>query len=122
VPELVLDPNTAPVRVLATLPHFGPTLANRLVEARSEGPFHSLEEVSDRVRGLGPVTLAGIAPYLRIEPESGPERGKIVPNRGDRTIEIPRAPRRKSTRGRKPAATPRQPRLAATRPITSPVR
>src|SRR5438046_1011919 len=53
-PELVLDANTAPAQVLAALPHFGPTLANRLVEARSEGPFRSLEEVKERVRGLGP--------------------------------------------------------------------
>src|SRR5262249_53442055 len=65
-PELVLDPNTAPLRALAGLPHVGPALAQRLVEARTERPFSSLDDLQGRVRGVGPVTLARLEPYLRI--------------------------------------------------------
>jgi competence protein ComEA len=65
--ELMLDPNTATPEALAALPHLGPTLARRIFEARADGPFRSLEDVRARVRGIGPVTLAQIAPYLRID-------------------------------------------------------
>lgn len=67
VGELVLDANTAPVEALETLPNIGPTLARRIVEARADGPFRSLDDVRARVRGIGPVTLARITPYLRID-------------------------------------------------------
>jgi Helix-hairpin-helix motif len=65
--ELVLDPNTATPEALSALPHLGPTLARRISEARADGPFRSLEDVQARVRGIGPATLAQIAPYLRID-------------------------------------------------------
>src|SRR5438874_663438 len=71
VPDLALDPNTAPPRALTALPHIGPALANRIIEARSERPFTSLDDIRDRVRGVGPVTLTRIAAYLRIEPKPG---------------------------------------------------
>ncbi len=64
---LVLDANTAPAEALETLPHVGPTLARRIVEARAEGAFRSLPDLQARVRGIGPVTLARITPYLRID-------------------------------------------------------
>ena len=72
--DLVLDPNTASPQALEALPHVGPTLARRIAEARADGPFRSLDDVRARVRGIGPVTLARIAPYLKIAspPESGP--------------------------------------------------
>lgn len=70
-PELVLDPNSAPPRALAALPHIGPALASRLVEARTERPFSSLDDLRNRVRGVGPVTLARIAPYLQVDEVSG---------------------------------------------------
>jgi competence protein ComEA len=66
--DLVLDPNTAPAEVLAALPRFGPAMTERMVAARDERPFSSLEDLQDRVRGVGPVTLARLAPHLRIEP------------------------------------------------------
>jgi Helix-hairpin-helix motif len=65
--ELVLDPNTATPEALSALPHLGPTLAHRIADARADGPFRSLEDVRARVRGIGPATLAQIAPYLRID-------------------------------------------------------
>jgi competence protein ComEA len=72
--ELKLDPNTATAEALTALPHIGPTLARRIVEARSDGPFRSPEDIRARVRGIGPATLAQIQPYLRIgdEVEIGP--------------------------------------------------
>ena len=117
VPDLVLDVNRAPLRALAALPHLGPTLARRLDEARAERPFGSLEEIRARVRGVGPVTLARIAPHLRIEdpPVSGVSPGNLALAlaRSDRPVETPRAPRRKVARARRPGSTPRQPRLVA---------
>ena len=76
----MLDPNTASPQALEALPHLGPTLARRIAEARADGPFRSLDDVRARVRGIGPVTLARIAPHLQIAPppESGPvfKRGR----------------------------------------------
>ena len=66
VSELKLDPNTATAEALTALPHLGPTLARRIVEARADGPFRSPDDIR-RVRGIGPATLARIEPYLRIE-------------------------------------------------------
>jgi competence protein ComEA len=116
VPDLVLDVNTAPEPVLAALPHVGPALVRRLVEARNQRPFTSPEDLKARVRGVGPVTLARIAPYLRFEPASGSQP------------EPPEAPQRKTTRPRKRAPATIPPNLTAMttpaqpRPITSPAR
>jgi type II secretory pathway component PulK len=99
-PELVLDPNTAPPRVLAALPNFGPALVNRLVEARAERPFSSLDDVRDRVRGVGPVTLARIAPHLRrFSLES------LASTNSSRPVAKPRTSRRKTIRTPKPRST-----------------
>jgi hypothetical protein len=112
-PEFVLDVNHAPLRALAALPHLGPTLARRLDEARTERPFSSLEEVRNRVRGIGPVTLARISPHLRIGtlPASAVRSEKLASAGPDRPGEVQRAPRRRGTRARKPASRPRQPGL-----------
>jgi competence protein ComEA len=69
-PTLVVDANTAPARVLTALPHVGPTLVRAWVAARTDRPFSSPEDAQSRVRGLGPATLAQIAPYLRFEPST----------------------------------------------------
>jgi competence protein ComEA len=74
LPELVLDPNTAPKQVLMALPHAGPTLVARLVEAREARPFASAEDARHRVIGLGPTTVAKLAPHLRFHTASGPVR------------------------------------------------
>jgi hypothetical protein len=115
IPDLILDVNSAPLRALAALPHLGPTLARRLDEARAERPFGSLEEIRARVRGVGPVILARIAPHLRIEnqPGSGVSPANLALARSDRPVETPRAPRRRVARARRPGSTPRQPRLVA---------
>lgn len=64
--EFVVDPNTAPPEVLAALPRLGPTLVGRIVNARSIAPFASLNDLDDRVQGIGPATISILRPYLRV--------------------------------------------------------
>jgi competence protein ComEA len=66
VPVLVIDPNTSPPSVLEALPHVGPSLVKQLIEQREIRPFRSTQDLRRRVRGLGPATLARLAPHLRI--------------------------------------------------------
>jgi competence protein ComEA len=65
-PRLVVDPNTAPSYVLQALPQIGPALGSRIAEQRALRPFDSVQDLRKRVRGLGPATLARLAPHLRI--------------------------------------------------------
>jgi competence protein ComEA len=67
-PRLVIDPNTAPPVVLGALPHVGPSMVRKLVEQRELRPFASMEDMRRRVRGLGPATMARLAPHLQISP------------------------------------------------------
>jgi hypothetical protein len=67
VPDLILDVNTAPARVLGALPHIGPALVRKWTAAREQRPFESLDDLQARVKGLGPVGMARIAPHIRVE-------------------------------------------------------
>jgi hypothetical protein len=112
-PDLLLDLNTVPPHVLETLPHVGQSLSRQVVAARELRPLTSLDDAGRRVRGLGPITLAQIAPYLRFE--ASPQRG-VDDSEGvlhDRPAEKPQAARRKTTRTRKPKLAPIQPRLVS---------
>jgi hypothetical protein len=111
VPDLVLDPNTAPRQVLGALPHAGPNLVQQFVAARDERPFASLDDARQRVRGLGSATLGHLAPYLRFESATqlGPA-GPVV--HGDKqAVAKPRSTRRKKVRPDSPISL--LPRLAA---------
>ncbi len=66
VPALVLDVNTAPPAVLGALPRLGPSLVDRIVAARGEAPFRSLDDLDARVRGIGPATVEALRPFLRV--------------------------------------------------------
>ncbi len=60
-----LELNAASAAELELLPWIGPALAARIVAERAvSGPFRSVAELA-RVRGIGPRTLARIAPYVR---------------------------------------------------------
>jgi hypothetical protein len=59
-----LDPNRASAGALTVLPGIGVARAAAIVAGR---PFGSVAELA-RVPGIGPVTLARIAPYLELEP------------------------------------------------------
>jgi competence protein ComEA len=62
-----LDLNRASAAELELLPAIGPALAARIVADRAEfGAFRSVEELA-RVRGVGPRTVARLAPFLRVE-------------------------------------------------------
>ena len=51
------------------MPGIGEALAHRIVDDRAEnGPFRDLNELR-RVRGIGPVTLEGMKPYLLPMPD-----------------------------------------------------
>ena len=65
LPTLEVDANSAPPAVLGALPGIGPVLAGRIVEAR---PFRSLNDLDRRVKGIGPVKVAALKPFLRFGP------------------------------------------------------
>src|SRR4051794_18377883 len=67
-PTLIVDPNTAPPQVLGALPKLGPVLVGRLVAARDQASFRSLDDLDARIWGIGPATLEALRPHLRIEP------------------------------------------------------
>jgi len=65
--RLRLDPNRATAAELALLPRIGPRLAENITRYRAACPtppaFRGPADL-DRVRGIGPATIAMINPYL----------------------------------------------------------
>jgi competence protein ComEA len=69
----ITDLNHADRAELEQVPGIGPTLAKEIEAHRSKkGPFKSVDELR-QVKGVGPVTLDKVRPYLRVEPLSVPE-------------------------------------------------
>lgn len=65
---MTLDINTATAEQLQLLPGIGPSRAAAIVEDRtSRGRFLTVEDLA-RVSGIGPVTVEGVRPYVRIAP------------------------------------------------------
>lgn len=65
---MTLDINTASAEQLQLLPGIGPSRAAAIVEDRaSRGPFRTIEDLA-RVSGIGPVTVEGVRPHVRIAP------------------------------------------------------
>jgi competence protein ComEA len=63
-PARRIDLDAAPEAELVSLPRIGPALARRILADRdSLGPFGSLEALG-RVKGVGPATLAKLAPLV----------------------------------------------------------
>jgi competence protein ComEA len=60
-----IDVNRADEAALERLPGIGPALARRIVEARAERPFRSVEDLA-RVRGIGPATLARLGDLVTV--------------------------------------------------------
>ena len=54
------------VAELQRLPNVGPVLAQRIILARSERPFRSLEDLR-RVPGIGPKTLEKLRPFVTFD-------------------------------------------------------
>lgn len=56
-----VDVNTASPAQLQTIRGIGPKTADIIVEERKRaGPYESLEDLSDRVKGIGPKKAAGL--------------------------------------------------------------
>ena len=67
--ETKIDINRADWPELCLMPGIGEALAHRIVDDRAEnGPFVDIDDLR-RVRGIGPVTLEGMKPYLLPMPE-----------------------------------------------------
>lgn len=64
-PAPPLDLNRADTLALQALPGVGPALARRIVAAREEAPFRSVEDLL-KVRGIGPATLARLRPLVAV--------------------------------------------------------
>lgn len=64
-----IDINSATAAELELLPHVGPSLARKIVEARSQrgGVFRAPEDLL-QVRGVGQKTLTKLRPFLRFGP------------------------------------------------------
>jgi competence protein ComEA len=66
LPPVPLNPNQASASALERLPGIGPVVASRIVVDREEqGPYQHLEDLA-RVKGVGPVTLDRIRPYVEV--------------------------------------------------------
>lgn len=64
--RLLIDLNTAGTNELQLLPSIGPNLASRIIEDRDEnGPYESIEDL-DRVRGIGPKTIAKLDDWVTL--------------------------------------------------------
>lgn len=64
--EHPINVNTAPPEALDGLPGIGPALSERIVTYRStQRPFQRVDEL-ERVRGIGPKTLATLRPMVRV--------------------------------------------------------
>lgn len=81
--KYLVDINIADWPELAELPEIGELLARRIVDSRAaEGPFKDHNDLR-RVRGIGPLKLEAMRPYLLPMPdranvaEISPEPGKM---------------------------------------------
>jgi competence protein ComEA len=75
-----LDVNTASQAQLESLPGVGPSLAERILQARQSGPFADWPDLRKRVKGIGASTAkklsgAGLRiqgrPYVSVTTQSG---------------------------------------------------
>lgn len=67
LPVTPLNLNTAPARILVTLPGIGPVLAARIVADRmARGPFTTLDDLARRINGIGPAMVATIRHQVRL--------------------------------------------------------
>ena len=68
-----VDLNEADENVLCELPGVGPSLAKRIVAARSDGgPFSDSDDLCSRVPGMGPERVAVLMRFASLDDESGP--------------------------------------------------
>jgi competence protein ComEA len=79
-----IDLNTAERAELLQLPGVGESLAQRILSYRLEhGRFRSVEDLR-RVRGIGPITLDKLRPWVCVNDVDGPPFEERVPDRSTR--------------------------------------
>jgi competence ComEA-like helix-hairpin-helix protein len=61
-----VNPNTADIEALITLPGVGPEMAEKIVELRATKPFTKVEDLLD-VPGVGPKTLEKMKSRIKFE-------------------------------------------------------
>jgi competence protein ComEA len=64
-PAEKIDLNRATPEQLKALPGIGPTLAGRIVEARRNRPFRSVDELR-KIKGIGAKTLTRLRPHVTV--------------------------------------------------------
>lgn len=65
-PPTTINLNTATQPELEALPGIGPSIARRIIERRdTKGPYATVDDL-DKVRGIGPVILERIRPYVSV--------------------------------------------------------
>lgn len=67
-----IDLNSATWVEWSQLRGIGPVLAKRIVDEREQnGPFRSIDDL-DRVKGIGPIKIESIRPFVRTDSANGP--------------------------------------------------
>jgi competence protein ComEA len=56
-----VNANTATVDELQTVAGIGPTIAQRIIDERRNGPFKSLDDIQARVKGVGETSIRKMA-------------------------------------------------------------
>lgn len=65
-PAQPVNVNDASADELQQLPGIGPTLSARIIQAREQRPFRSVDELR-RVKGIGAKTLESLRPFVRVD-------------------------------------------------------
>jgi competence protein ComEA len=74
-PSSPIDINRAGTAELQRVPGIGPTLSQRIVEARAQKPFRSVDELR-RVKGIGAKTLERLRPHLTVGAAPAPAKAE----------------------------------------------
>lgn len=76
---LPIDLNHAEAAVLEILPGIGPARARSIVRERQHRPFETIEDL-ERVRGIGPATVAGLRGWLELGTHPHPALPEAAPS------------------------------------------
>lgn len=66
-----IDPNTATAEELQSLPGIGKKLAERIIEARTQTPIRSIDDLL-AIKGITPKLVEALTPKLQFSPPSSP--------------------------------------------------
>jgi competence ComEA-like helix-hairpin-helix protein len=64
-PAEPINVNTASAEELQQLPHIGPTISARILQAREQRPFQSVDELR-HVKGIGPKIMDELRPFVKV--------------------------------------------------------